>query len=78
MELISDNRIVLAEILQVLDYKLDFSLSSGWVLKENQKFGKKKGEVGIYFFLFFYFFFFCDYHIYFLAEDINKSEKYMA
>ncbi|CAB4382137.1 unnamed protein product [Rhizophagus irregularis] len=70
-DIMSDNRVVLAEILQnilndetskqvsdmlntetidtdldsrqVSDYKLDFSLSSGWALKENQKFGKKGG-----------------------------------
>ncbi|PKC14263.1 hypothetical protein RhiirA5_395755 [Rhizophagus irregularis] len=75
-DIISDNRVVLAEILQnisndetskqvsdmlynetidtdldsrqVSEYKLDFSLSSGWALKENQRFGKKGGELHMY------------------------------
>ncbi|CAB4440425.1 unnamed protein product [Rhizophagus irregularis] len=78
-DIISDNRVVLAEILQnisndeiskqvsdmlynetidtdldsrqVPDYKLDFSLSSGWALKENQRFGKKGGGCTKWWFL---------------------------
>ncbi|CAB5215830.1 unnamed protein product [Rhizophagus irregularis] len=96
-DIISDNRVVLAEILQnisndetskqvsdmlynetidtdldsrqVSEYKLDFSLSSGWALKENQRFGKKGGgkrmSKNVVSYL----------EAYFLAGDINKSEK---
>ncbi|CAG8581511.1 15603_t:CDS:2 [Rhizophagus irregularis] len=96
-DIISDNRVVLAEILQnisndetskqvsdmlynetidtdldsrqVSEYKLDFLLSSGWALKENQRFGKKGGgkrmSKNVVSYL----------EAYFLAGDINKSEK---
>ena len=57
---------------QASDYKLGFSLSSGWALKENQKFGKKGGGKRI------------SKHVvpyleaYFLAGDVDKSERYTA
>ena len=57
---------------RALDYTLDFALSSGWVLKENQKFGKKGGGKRISKNVISYL------EAYFLAGDINKSEKYTA
>lgn len=57
---------------QVSDYTLDFALSSGWALKENQKFGKKGGGKRISKYVISYL------EAYFLAGDINKSEKYTA
>ena len=57
---------------QALDYTLDFALSSEWALKENQKFGKKGGGKRI------------SKHVvpyleaYFLAGDVDKSERYTA
>jgi hypothetical protein len=57
---------------RALDYTLDFALSSGWALKENQKFGKKGGGKRISKNVISYL------EAYFLAGDINKSEKYTA
>jgi len=57
---------------RALDYTLDFALSSGWALKENQKFGKKGGGKRISKNVILYL------KAYFLARDINKSEKYTA
>ena len=57
---------------QALDYTLDFALSSGWALKENQKFGKKGGGKRISKNVVSYL------EAYFLAGDIDKSEKYTA
>ena len=55
---------------QALDHSLDFALSSGWALKENQKFGKKGGGKRISKSVIPYL------EAYFLAGDINKSDKY--
>jgi hypothetical protein len=57
---------------QALDNTLGFTLSSGWALKENQKFGKKGGGKRISKNVISYL------EAYFLAGDINKSEKYTA
>ena len=54
------------------DYTLDFALPSGWALKENQKFGKKGGGKRISKSVISYL------EAYFLAGDINKSDKYTA
>jgi|ERR1043165_362088 hypothetical protein len=57
---------------QVSAHTLDFALPSGWALKENQKFGKKGGGKRI------------SKHVvpyleaYFLAGDVDKSERYTA
>jgi len=53
-------------------YTLEFALSSGWALKEKQKFGKKGGGKRISKNVISYL------EAYFLAGDINKSEKYTA
>ncbi|POG64528.1 hypothetical protein GLOIN_2v1674232 [Rhizophagus irregularis DAOM 181602=DAOM 197198] len=57
---------------QVLNHTSNFALSSGWALKENQKFGKKGGGKRISKNVIPYL------EAYFLAGDINKSEKYTA
>ncbi|RGB22493.1 hypothetical protein C1646_822525 [Rhizophagus diaphanus] len=57
---------------QVLNHTSNFALSSGWALKENQKFGKKEGGKRISKNVILYL------EVYFLARDINKSEKYTA
>ncbi|RGB36245.1 hypothetical protein C1646_697650, partial [Rhizophagus diaphanus] len=85
---VSNNRVILAEILQnklydeisqqnigsrqVLNHTSDFALSSGWALKEHQKFGKKGGGKRISKNVIPYL------EAYFLARDINKSKKYTA
>ncbi|EXX77890.1 hypothetical protein RirG_019730 [Rhizophagus irregularis DAOM 197198w] len=97
---VSNNRVILAEILQnklndeissqnidvlnteiidtdlgsrqVLNHTSNFALSSGWALKENQKFGKKGGGKQISKNVIPYL------EAYFLARDINKSKKYTA
>ncbi|RGB42096.1 hypothetical protein C1646_684178, partial [Rhizophagus diaphanus] len=97
---ISNNRVILAEILQnklnneissqnidilnteiidtdlgsrqVLNHTSNFALSSGWALKENQKFGKKEEGKRVSKNVILYL------KAYFLAGDINKSEKYTA
>ena len=51
---------------------LDFVLSSGWALKGRQKFSKKGGGKRISKSVISYL------EAYFLAGDINKSEKYIA
>src|SRR5436305_13287744 len=53
-------------------HMLDFTLSSGWALKEKQKFGKKGGGKRISKNVISYL------EAYFLAGDVNKSEKYTA
>ncbi|UZO05371.1 uncharacterized protein OCT59_025725 [Rhizophagus irregularis] len=57
---------------QVSACTLDFILPSEWALKERQKFGKKGGEKRISKYVIPYF------EAYFLAGDVNKSEKYTA
>jgi len=57
---------------QVLTHTLDFTLSSGWALKERQRFGKKGGGKQISKHVIPYL------EAYFLAGDVNKSEKYTA
>ena len=51
---------------------MDFVLPSGWALKERQKFGKKGGEKWISKYVIPYL------EAYFLARDVDKSEKYTA
>ena len=51
---------------------LDFTLSSEWVLKEKQKFGKKEEGKWISKNVISYL------EVYFLVGDVNKSEKYTA
>jgi len=53
-------------------HMLDFTLSSGWALKEKQKFGKKGGGKRMSKNVISYL------EAYFLAGDVNKSEKYTA
>ena len=53
-------------------HTIDFALSSGWALKERQRFGKKGGGKRISKHVITYL------EAYFLAGDINKSEKYTA
>ncbi|PKC13739.1 hypothetical protein RhiirA5_372007, partial [Rhizophagus irregularis] len=57
---------------QVSACTLDFLLPSEWALKERQKFGKKGGGKRISKYVIPYF------EAYFLAGDVNKSEKYTA
>src|ERR1044072_8660492 len=57
---------------QFLAHMLDFTLSSGWALKEKQKFGKKGGGKRMSKNVISYL------EAYFLAGDVNKSEKYTA
>lgn len=57
---------------QVSACTLDFSLPSGWALKERQKFGKKGEGKRISKYVIPYL------EAYFLAGDVDKSEKYTA
>ena len=57
---------------QVSACTLDFTLPSGWALKERQKFGKKGGGKRISKHVIPYL------EAYFLAGDVDKSERYTA
>jgi hypothetical protein len=57
---------------EISAYTLDFALPSGWALKERQKFGKKGGGKRISKNVILYL------EAYFLAGDVDKSEKYTA
>lgn len=57
---------------EISAYTLDFALPSGWALKERQKFGKKGGGKRISKNVIPYL------EAYFLAGDVDKSEKYTA